>query len=142
MNAYFYTLGCKVNQYETQAMMKRMRAAGYQTAVYHAGLADVGDAVIVINSCTVTSESDRKLRQLLRRVRRDNPSAVIAVGGCMPQAFPDKAAALSEADIVLGNASRERLVSAVFEFLSTRERVIDIPPHEKTIEPLCIEDFE
>ena len=142
MNAYFYTLGCKVNQYETQAMMRLLRERGYDTAVYHTGMPDVGEAVIVINTCTVTGESDRKLRQLLRRTRRDNPRAVIAVGGCMPQAFPDVAAAFEEADIVVGNAARNALPAHLDRFFLTRERVVDIPAHGKTVEPLCIEDFE
>ena len=142
MNAYFYTLGCKVNQYETQAMMRALREQGYETAVYHTGMPDVGEAVIVINSCTVTSESDRKLRQLLRRARRDNPRAVIVVGGCMPQAFPDVAAAFEEADIVLGNAARRTLAAHIERFCLTRERMVDIPAHDKTVEPMCIEDFE
>ncbi len=142
MNAYFYTLGCKVNQYETQAIMRLLRERGYDTAVYHTGMPDVGEAVIVINSCTVTGESDRKLRQLLRRTRRDNPRAVIAVGGCMPQAFPDAAAAFEEADIVVGNAARNALPAHLDRFFLTRERVVDIPAHGKTVEPLCIEDFE
>ncbi len=142
MNAYFYTLGCKVNQYETQAMMRLFRERGYDTAVYHTGMPDVGDAVIVINSCTVTGESDRKLRQLLRRTRRDNPRAVIALGGCMPQAFSDIAAAFEEADVVVGNAARNALPTHLDRFFLTRERVVDIPAHEKTVEPLCIEDFE
>lgn len=142
MNAYFYTLGCKVNQYETQAMMALMREHGFSTAVYHTGMPDVGDAVIVVNSCTVTGESDRKLRQLLRRTRRDNPQSVIVLTGCMPQAFPKEAAALSEADIVLGNAQRRALPEVLDAFFVTRERVVDIPDHAKTIECLAIEDFE
>ncbi len=142
MNAYFYTLGCKVNQYETQAMMRLLRECGYTTAVYHAQLADVGEAVIVINSCTVTSESDRKLRQLLRRTRRDNPHATLVVCGCLPQAFPAVADTLADADIVLGNARRHALIPALDTYRLTRERIVDIPLHDKTIEPLCIEDFE
>ncbi len=142
MNAYFYTLGCKVNQYETQAMMRLLRERSYDTAVYHTGMPDVGEAVIVINSCTVTSESDRKLRQLLRRTRRDNPRAVIVIGGCMPQAFPDIAAAFDEADIVLGNAARNALPTHLERFFLTRERIVDIPAHDKAVEPMCIEDFE
>ena len=67
VKAAFYTLGCKVNQYETQAMMKQMAAAGYEVEEHAGGVADV----LVINSCTVTGESDRKLRQLLRRRLRD-----------------------------------------------------------------------
>ncbi len=140
MNAYFYTLGCKVNQYETQAMMALMRQKGYTTAAYHGG--DVGSAVLVVNSCTVTGESDRKLRQLLRRLRRDNPCAVLVLTGCMPQAFPAAAQSMEEADIVLGNAARRTLPLCVERHLITGQRIVDIPPHDKQIEPLVIEDFE
>jgi len=142
MNAYFYTLGCKVNQYESQAMMRLFRERGYTTAVYHTGMPDVGEAVIVVNSCTVTGESDRKLRQLLRRARRDNPRAVIVLGGCMPQAFPAVAAAFTQADIIVGNAARRAVLSHLDRFFLTRERVVDIPAHDRTVEPLAIEDFE
>ncbi|MBO5798081.1 MAG: tRNA (N(6)-L-threonylcarbamoyladenosine(37)-C(2))-methylthiotransferase MtaB, partial [Clostridia bacterium] len=88
MTVYFHTLGCKANQYETQAMRRLLEDAGYDTAEFAAGFAGAGDGVLVINSCTVTGESDRKLRQLLRRCRRDNPEAVLVLTGCMPQAFP------------------------------------------------------
>ncbi len=142
MNAFFYTLGCKVNQYETQAMMKQLRERGFATAVYHTGMPDVGDAAIVINSCTVTAESDRKVRQLLRRTRRDNPDAVIVLTGCMPQAFPEKAAALLEADIVLGNDDRSKLSNALADFQRAHDRLVDIHDHRRIYEPLMIEDFE
>ncbi len=142
MNAFFYTLGCKVNQYETQAMMKQLRENGFATAVYHTGQPDVGDAVIVINSCTVTAESDRKLRQLLRRTRRDNPDAVIVLTGCMPQAFPDKAASLLEADIVLGNDDRSKLPTVLHTYVQEHDRLVDIRDHQRWYEPLMIEDFE
>ena len=142
MKAYFYTLGCKVNQYETQAMMRDWRERGHETAVYHTGLPDIGQAVLVINSCTVTGESDRKMRQLLRRVRRDNPAAFIALCGCMPQAFPEKAAALDEADLVCGNADRRAMMAAIEEAWRARERRVTIPPHTAVYEPLMIEDFE
>ncbi len=143
MNIYFYTLGCKVNQYETQAMMRLMKQEGYQTAVYHPdAIGDGVAAAVVINSCTVTGESTRKLRQLLRRLRRSHPQAVIVLTGCMPQAFPDEAEALTEADIVTGNACRRDLPRLLAQFLCDGERVVNIPPHEKTIEPLCIDEFE
>lgn len=142
MKAYFYTLGCKVNQYETQAMMRLWRERGHETAVYHTGLPDIGKAVLVINSCTVTGESDRKLRQLLRRVRRENPAALIVLCGCMPQAFPETAASLSEADLVCGNADRRRTVDAVEQAVCARARAVDIVPHTARYEALQIEDFE
>lgn len=142
MTVYFHTLGCKVNQYETQALRQLMERAGYDTAEYDIGGPDVGDAVVVINSCTVTGESDRKLRQLLRRIRRDNPQAVTVLTGCMPQAFPQEAQALTQADIVLGNAARRSLPGALEEFFMTHQRVVAIPAHGTEYEPLEIETFE
>lgn len=142
MNAYIYTLGCKVNQYESQAMAALLRRHGYCTATYHTGMENVGEAVVIVNSCTVTGESDRKLRQLLRRIRREQPQAVLVLTGCMPQAFPEEAAALNEADVVLGNARRHDVVEAIERFRLSGERVVCITAHDRVIEPLCIEDFD
>lgn len=136
----FHTLGCKVNQYETQAMRRLLEHAGYQTVEF--GTTDATPDVLVINSCTVTGESDRKLRQFLRRCRRQVPEGVLVLTGCMPQAYPDKAAALEEADIVLGNAARRALLPRLEEYLAHRQRIVDIPPHEKIYEPLDIDDFQ
>ena len=137
MNILFHTLGCKVNQYETEAMRRLLREAGFDNADDNSVNADV----IVINSCTVTGESDRKLRQLLRRCRRDNPNAVIVLTGCMPQAFPLVAEGFNEADIVLGNAARRSLPSHLEMFLRHHQRIVDIPPHDTVIEPLSIDTF-
>lgn len=142
MTVYFHTLGCKVNQYETQAMRRQLEDLGYTTAEFAAGFDQAGDGVMVVNSCTVTGESDRKLRQLLRRCRRDNPHATLVLTGCMPQAFPDRAAALEDADIVLGNAERGVLPQKLETFFATRERLVDIPPHPTHFEPLSIRAFQ
>lgn len=139
MEIAFHTLGCKVNQYETEAMRRLMEAAGYTTADY---APDIHPDVLVINSCTVTGESDRKLRQLLRRCRRENPQAVLVLTGCMPQAFPEKAESLAEADIVLGNAARRALPEHIAAYWQHGQRIVDIPPHETAIEPLSIDRFE
>ena len=79
------TLGCKVNQYETQAMESLLAAHGHRRALP----GETADAVIV-NSCAVTAESGRKTRQLIRRLRDENPGAVVAVGGCYAQLEPEK----------------------------------------------------
>ncbi len=142
MNAYFYTLGCKVNQYETQAMMHLLEGEGYTVSEYETGAIYEAGAVIVINSCTVTGESDRKLRQLLRRCRRENPQAVLVLCGCMPQAFPDVAAAFDEVDIVLGNARRKQLPAYLNRFMATGARMVDISGHETAFEPLHIAAFQ
>lgn len=136
----FHTLGCKVNQYETQAMRRILEQAGYVTADFGSD-ADTPD-VLIINSCTVTGESDRKLRQFLRRCRRQVPNGILVLTGCMPQAYPDMAASLNEADIVLGNAARRDILPRLEEYLTHRQRIVDIPPHNQTYEPLDIDNFQ
>ena len=85
MNFNIITLGCKVNQYESQAMREALLKHGYS-------LSDNKDKadITIINSCTVTSVSDAKNRKLINRVRRENPDGIIILTGCMPQAFPDE----------------------------------------------------
>ena len=126
MKAKIITLGCKVNQYESEAMLEALLAGGFQEA----GSGEEAD-VVVVNSCTVTATSDQKVRQTLRRAKRDNPGAVMVLTGCMPQAFPEEAAGLLEADVVLGNARRGDLLPRVMEYLSSKQRIVDIAPHEK-----------
>ena len=140
MKIAFHTLGCKVNQYETQAMRYQLEQAGHTTVEWNKDNHD-SDALI-INSCTVTGESDRKLRQWIRRLRRQAPGAVIVLTGCMPQAYPDGAAALNEVDIVLGNACRNDLLCHLEAFLTHRQRIVAVPPHSKTYEPLTIDAFQ
>lgn len=142
MKAWFHTLGCKVNQYETQAMRRLLEDEGYDTAEFETGQPDIGEAVLVINSCTVTGESDRKLRQLLRRCRREYPQAVLVLTGCFPQAFPDGAEALPEPDIVLGNAARRELPERLAQFLRERRRVVAVSPHTREYESLSICEFQ
>lgn len=124
MNFIFHTLGCKVNQYETQAIREALYEKGYTCDP----LLPV-DAV-VINSCTVTAESDRKTRQLLRRTRRENPNALIVLTGCMVQAFPDVAAELRDADIVIGNKNIEKTVDTIEEYLKNHIRISCVSPHQ------------
>ena len=125
MKVSVITLGCKVNQYESQAMLDQLVRAGFSACE---------SAAVLINSCTVTSTSDHKVRQTLHRARRGNPSAVIVLTGCMPQAFPELAEQLTDADIVLGNSNRHSLVPDILQDLSSRQRIVDIVPHEKAAE--------
>ena len=87
--------------------------------------------VFIVNSCTVTGTSDKKVRQTVRRARRENPNAVIILTGCMPQAFPDECESIEEADIVIGNSNRGRLPQYIEEFMRTHQRIIDVKPHAK-----------
>lgn len=141
MKALFYTLGCKVNQYETETMRKYLTENGYETDDWIPGHVIDFSGVIIINSCTVTAESDRKQRQLLRRCRRENPHAVIVLTGCMPQAFPEIAEHLPEADIVLGNAARSSLLRHIHTYLTMGQRIVSIIPHDSKFEPMHIDTF-
>ncbi len=126
MKFAFCTLGCKVNQYETAAMERMLLAAGHTAA-----MSDAMPDIFIINSCTVTAESDRKTRQMVRKYRRELPHAIIVLTGCMPQAFPDDAEALDAADIVLGNNSNNSICEAIDRFVSTGERIVSIDTHKK-----------
>ncbi len=136
MKVKFYTLGCKVNQYESQAMLESLLAQGFQAA----GEEEPAD-VVVVNSCTVTAQSDQKARQALRRMKRKNPGAVAVLAGCWPQAFPEEAEAFAEADVVLGSANRGGLGGHILDFLNRRERIVAIRPHQKgqAFEPMRVQ---
>ena len=122
MNILFHTLGCKVNQYETEAMREALLNWG------HTNDKNLSVDAVIINSCTVTAESDRKTRQLVRRMRRENPGAIIALTGCMVQAFPDEAKKLTEADIVIGNRDVTKIVNAINSY--DNKRVFEIDEHQ------------
>ena len=138
MKVSVITLGCKVNQYESQAMLNQLVVGGF-TACDPKEKADV----VIINSCTVTSTSDHKVRQTVHRAKRKNPDAVIVLTGCMPQAFPEDAEALHEADVVLGNSNRASLLPDIMKYLSSHQRVIDIIPHNNNqkFEAMKVDNF-
>lgn len=140
MRVSFYTLGCKVNQNETGALQRLFEQSGYLLA----GPGESAD-VYVVNSCTVTNFGDQKSRKWLRRAKRENPGAVTVLTGCYPQAFPEEAAAIAEADVVTGTGSRRSILTDVRRILDgTETRVVDIRPHVKgeSFEELPLEKFE
>lgn len=100
MKIAIYTLGCKVNQYETQAMETILRQRGHELVDFH----EEADAYI-INTCTVTAVSDTKSRQMIHRARRENPDAVVAVCGCYAQTSPEDIEAM-EVDLIYGTGDR------------------------------------
>ncbi len=100
MRVAIYTLGCKVNQYETQAMEQELLRRGHQLVPFEAQ----ADGYIV-NTCSVTAVSDKKSRQMIRRCRKLNPDAVVAACGCYVQTHPDEAAGL-DIDLIAGTGDR------------------------------------
>lgn len=103
--AAFYTLGCKVNQYETEAMEELFSEKGYEIVSFD----DFAD-VYVINTCTVTGMSDRKSRQIIRRAKKKNPYSVVAVTGCYAQTAPEEVKAIEGVNIIIGTGDRKKIV--------------------------------
>ena len=114
MKISIYTLGCKVNQYETQAMEAELTARGHELVPFEAP----ADACI-INTCTVTAVSDKKSRQVIRRARKENPEAVIGVCGCYAQTAPEAVKAL-EVDLISGTAGRMAFLDDLEALLEDR----------------------
>ena len=139
MRVCFYTLGCKVNLNETEALEQLFRRNGF-TIVPEGEAADV----FIVNSCTVTNFGDQKSRKWLRRAKRENPGAVTVLTGCYPQAFPEEAGQFMEADLVCGNGDRKAILDNVRKLLDGHERIVAITPHTRgeLFEELPVERFE
>lgn len=135
----FYTLGCKVNQYETEAMAEAFENAGYEQVDF-----DAAADVYVINTCTVTGLSSRKSRQAIRRARQLNDKAVVAAVGCYPQTAKQEVEAMPEVDIIAGTADRLRVPEYVEAFLEGRGRISAVENVMKnhTFEDLKIENYK
>lgn len=125
MNFTIETLGCKVNQYESQVMLESLEKEGFN----YVSLPEKAD-ILIINSCTVTAVSDKKMRQLIHKSKRENPNSIVVLTGCMPQAFPKKALELDDVDILLGNSNRDKLVEYLKAFEKKHEKIISIKAHK------------
>ncbi|MFW6273864.1 MAG: tRNA (N(6)-L-threonylcarbamoyladenosine(37)-C(2))-methylthiotransferase MtaB, partial [Halanaerobium sp.] len=111
--AAFYTLGCKVNQYETEAVIDIFTDNGYQIVDF----SDKAD-IYIVNSCTVTNEAARKTRQISRRAKRNNEDSIVGIVGCYTQAFPEEVSSIEEIDFVMGSNNKS-------EILNTAEKLIE-----------------
>ncbi len=143
MNVYFYSLGCKVNSYDTESMKEMFRSHGWTVRN-----SPEGCQAIVVNSCTVTAVSDHKTRQAVRRFKRSVPGAIVVLTGCMPQAFPEQAMNLEAADIVVGNRDHAKILQDVEQLVSQtqeRTRIFDVEKYNhrtENFENTGIEEFE
>lgn len=125
MKAAFYTLGCKVNQYETEYMAELLQKAGFEIVD-----AKKDADYYIVNSCTVTATADQKTRQNVRKFKRKHPDSVVILTGCMPQAFPEKAEELLDADIVLSNKSNGDILSLINDYNMNHNRIVIIDKHQ------------
>ena len=139
MRVCFYTLGCKVNLNETEALEQLFKRSGF-TVVPDGEDADV----YIVNSCTVTNFGAQKSRKWLRQAKRKNPGAVTVMSGCWPQASPEAAAGMTEADVVCGTTNRRAILGYVNQMLEGHERIVAIQPHERgeAFEELPVDRFE
>ncbi|WP_313526488.1 tRNA (N(6)-L-threonylcarbamoyladenosine(37)-C(2))-methylthiotransferase MtaB [Anaerotignum sp.] len=131
-----YALGCKVNQYESEAIAELFAEKGYEIV----GIDEVAD-VYVINTCTVTNFGDKKSRQLIRKVKRQNENAVVAVVGCYAQTAPKEIMEVEGVNLVIGTKDRGQIVEMVEEYRPEKgveNHVTDIMK-ERVFEPLSIQ---
>ncbi|MFP4371119.1 MAG: tRNA (N(6)-L-threonylcarbamoyladenosine(37)-C(2))-methylthiotransferase MtaB [Halanaerobium sp.] len=111
--AAFYTLGCKVNQYETEAVIDIFIDNGYQIVDF----SEKAD-VYIVNSCTVTNEAARKTRQIARRAKRSSPESIVAIVGCYTQAFPEEVSEIEEIDFIMGSNNKADILDKAEEMLA------------------------
>lgn len=122
MNFIVLTFGCKVNHWESENIISNMKNYGYNfipTKEFEK------IDIVIINSCTVTCESDRKLRQCINRIRKTNEKSIIILTGCMPQAFP-KAAKKLNIEIICGNNKKYDIPNLISKYLKTKKNIFDI----------------
>ncbi|MFQ6794500.1 MAG: tRNA (N(6)-L-threonylcarbamoyladenosine(37)-C(2))-methylthiotransferase MtaB [Thomasclavelia sp.] len=117
----FHTLGCKVNSYESNAMLKIFKEAGYQEVDFK----DVAD-VYVINTCTVTNTGDSKSRQMIRKAIRKNPQATVCAVGCYSQIAPQEIVDIEGIGVVLGTQHRKEIVDLVDQYQQTKQPIVKV----------------
>ena len=135
MKVAFCTLGCKVNFYETEKMMKAFSQQGFEV-VKEPENADI----YVINTCTVTNMADRKSRQMIRRGKKKNPACLVVAVGCYAQSDGEKLKKDSDIDLVLGNKEKEQIVEYIMAYLKKQESKETAVEKKKALNPAV--DYE
>lgn len=132
----FYTLGCKVNQYETNGMIQEFKKSGYNIVEFDK-IADV----YIVNTCTVTNMADRKSRQMLRRVKELNPKAILVAVGCYAQVAKDELEKIPEIDLILGTNEKKNVISFVEEMINNNKKQI-APKQASVADVMHCEEYE
>ncbi|HWI55366.1 MAG TPA: tRNA (N(6)-L-threonylcarbamoyladenosine(37)-C(2))-methylthiotransferase MtaB [Desulfobacteria bacterium] len=135
----FFTLGCKTNQYESEAMASIFRREGFETVSF-----DENADIYVINTCTVTHLGDRKSRQVIRKAVKKNPEAIVAVTGCYAQTSPGDVLDIPGVDLVIGTADRDKIVQLVAEAEKSPSPVNAVKDimSNRSFEDMSILDYE
>ena len=115
-----YTLGCKVNQYESNAIQNEFEQNGYKTVDF----SEYAD-VYIINTCTVTGISDKKSRQILRRAKQINPNAIVCAIGCYVQVAKEDVEKIEDVDIILGTIEKKDIFKKIEEFINNKQRIVE-----------------
>lgn len=118
------TLGCKVNTYESEFVIKKFLEKGYELADFDDENSKVD--IYIINTCTVTNTSDAKSRKMIRQARKKNESAVVAVMGCFSQIDENIDSVLEYADVIIGNTNKSEIVNLIEEFIKTKKKIVKI----------------
>ncbi len=113
----FYSLGCRMNQFETSAMEEEFENRGYTLSEF----SDKAD-IYVVNTCTVTNDADRSSRKTIRQAKRRNPDAVVVATGCYAQVSPDELSKMEEVDLVIGNSHKTAVLEIVEQFINERRQ--------------------
>ncbi|MBP0959868.1 MAG: MiaB/RimO family radical SAM methylthiotransferase, partial [Oscillospiraceae bacterium] len=135
---HYISFGCKVNLYETECVKELLVSEGYEISE-----SEKDADIFLMNTCTVTSESDKKLRKTINRIKKSYPGAVIGLMGCFVQAFPDKAKELN-AEILIGNGNKTEILSALRQYHECKAKHLYINDNSanSVFEPMCLEGFQ
>jgi threonylcarbamoyladenosine tRNA methylthiotransferase MtaB len=138
MRVSFYTLGCKVNLYESEVIMNMFKKKGYSIVPFN----EESD-ICIINTCTVTNTSDKKSRNIIRQAIRNNPNSVIVVMGCYSQVREKDILDIDGVNIVIGNTNKSRIVSLVEDYIKNKKNISLIEDITNTpFEAMELDSFE
>ena len=138
MKVSFYTLGCKVNLYETETIINKFKKKGYEIVDFN----DKAD-IVVINTCTVTNTSDKKSRNIIRQAVKNNDGAIIVVMGCYSQVRSEDIKEIDGVNIIIGNTNKSKVVELVEDYLKNRENKTLVENIMHTdFEPMVLDSFE
>ena len=134
MKVAVYTLGCKVNTYESEYAINEFLKRGYEVTDFSDDAADI----YLINTCTVTNTSDQKSRKMIRQARKKNPYAVVAAMGCFTQIRDNDNAIMDYVDVVIGNTDKSKIVDLVEEYIKNKKKILNI----KDVSNTSFDDME
>ena len=126
LKVFYMTFGCKVNYYETECIKSIMKQKGFEKCGSYKS-ADI----VIINSCTVTASGDSRIFSAIRKIKNENPECIIALTGCYPQAFPEEASEITDADIITGTKNKQDIPDIIERFLEERQHISIIEGYQK-----------